>query len=140
MLTKTSRGPGNLDANYAGSNMAEVALELAPSETRTISTEQVVRKWREIMPDLPGIKELSFKSDLFSAGDPINVQLSSRYMDDLITAKNELKSELIRFPGVFDVIIISELDGAKSIDSFSIFRAKSIFSPGFATPSPSPPS
>ena len=103
MLTKTSRGPGNLDANYAGSNMAEVALELAPSETRTISTEQVVRKWREIMPDLPGIKELSFKSDLFSAGDPINVQLSSRYMDDLITAKNELKSELIRFPGVFDV-------------------------------------
>ena len=83
--------------------MAEVALELAPSETRTISTEQVVRKWREIMPDLPGIKELSFKSDLFSAGDPINIQLSSRYMDDLITAKNELKSELIRFPGVFDV-------------------------------------
>ena len=103
MITKTSRGPGNLDANYAGSNMAEVALELAPSETRTISTEQVVRKWREIMPDLPGIKELSFKSDLFSAGDPINIQLSSRYMDDLITAKNELKSELIRFPGVFDV-------------------------------------
>ena len=32
MLTKTSRGPGNLNANFAGSNMAEVALELAPSK------------------------------------------------------------------------------------------------------------
>ena len=103
MLTKTSRGPGNLDALFAGSNMAEVALELAPSENRTISTEQVVRKWRNIMPDLPGVKEVSFKSDLFSAGDPINIQLSSKYMDDLISAKDELKTQLVRFPGVFDV-------------------------------------
>ena len=55
------------------------------------------------MPNLPGVKELSFKSDLFSAGDPINIQLSSRYIDDLISAKNELKSSLVRFPGVFDV-------------------------------------
>ena len=103
MLTKTSRGPGNLDALFVGPNMAEVALELAPSENRTISTEEVVRKWRSIMPDVPGVKELSFKSDLFSAGDPINIQLSSKYMDDLISAKNELKTQLVRFPGVFDV-------------------------------------
>ena len=103
MLTKTSRGPGNLNALFAGSNMAEVALELAPSEKRNISTEDVVRKWRNFMPTLPGVKELSFKSDLFSAGDPINIQLSSKYMDDLIQAKNELKSQLVRFPGVFDV-------------------------------------
>ena len=103
MLTKTSRGPGNLDALFVGSNMAEVALELAPSESRTISTEEIVRKWRNIMPDLPGVKELSFKSDLFSAGDPINIQLSSKYMDDLISAKDELKTQLVRFPGVFDV-------------------------------------
>ena len=103
MLTKTSRGPGNLDALFIGPNMAEVALELAPSENRTISTEEIVRKWRSIMPDLPGVKELSFKSDLFSAGDPINIQLSSKYIDDLVLAKNELKAQLVRFPGVFDV-------------------------------------
>ena len=54
MLTKTSRGPGNLDALFVGSNMAEVALELAPSENRTISTEEIVRKWRSIMPEIPG--------------------------------------------------------------------------------------
>jgi len=103
MLTKTSRGPGNLDALFVGPNMAEVALELAPSENRTISTDEVVRKWRKIMPDVPGIKELSFKSNLFSAGDPINIQLTSKYMDDLISAKEELKTQLVRFPGVFDV-------------------------------------
>ena len=87
MLTKTSRGPGNLDALFVGSNMAEVALELAPSENRSISTDEVVRKWRNTVPDVPGIKELSFKSNLFSAGDPINIQLTSKYMDDLISVK-----------------------------------------------------
>ena len=85
---------GNLNALFAGPNMAEVAIELAPSEKRMISTEDVVRKWRGFMPTLPGVKELSFKSDLFSAGDPINIQLSSKYMDDLIQAKNELKYQL----------------------------------------------
>ena len=103
MLTKHLLHSGNLDALFVGSNMAEVALELALSENRTISTEEIVRKWRSIMPEIPGAKELSFKSDLFSAGDPINIQLSSKYIDDLILAKDELKAQLVRFPGVFDV-------------------------------------
>ena len=103
MRTKTSRGPGNLDALYAGPNMAEVALELTPGEERIISTEEVVRRWRKLMPTVPGVKDVSFFSSLFSAGDAVNVQLSSKYMDDLLAAKDELKTKLVQFPGVFDV-------------------------------------
>ena len=103
MRTKTSRGPGNLDALYAGPNMAEVALELTPGEERIISTEEVVRRWRKLMPMVPGVKDVSFFSSLFSAGDAVNVQLSSKYMDDLLAAKDELKTKLVQFPGVFDV-------------------------------------
>ena len=103
MRTKTSRGPGNLDALYAGPNMAEVALELTPGEERIISTEEVARRWRKLMPTVPGVKDVSFFSSLFSAGDAVNVQLSSKYMDDLLAAKDELKSKLVQFPGVFDV-------------------------------------
>lgn len=103
MRTKTSQGPGNLDALFAGSNVAEVAFELTPGEKRTVSTEEVVRRWRKIMPKVPGVKDLNFFSSLFSAGDPINIQLSSKYMDDLLMAKDELKSRLVKFPGVFDV-------------------------------------
>ena len=36
MRTKTSQGPGNLDALYAGSNVAEVAFELTPGEDRAL--------------------------------------------------------------------------------------------------------
>jgi len=101
--TKTSRGPGNLNASYGGPHLGEVALELIPGEERTIGAEEIVRRWRKLMPPVPGVKEVGFFSSLFSAGDPVNVQLSSKYMDDLLNAKEELKRELVQFPGVFDV-------------------------------------
>jgi len=101
--TKTSRGPGNLDASYGGPHLAEVALELIPGENRSIGAEEIVRRWRELMPPVPGVKEVGFFSSLFSAGEPVNVQLTSKYMDDLLAAKEELKKELVQFPGVFDV-------------------------------------
>ena len=55
------------------------------------------------MPSVPGVREVGFFSSLFSAGEPVNVQLTSKYMDDLLSAKEELKRELVQFPGVFDV-------------------------------------
>ena len=103
MRSKTSRGPGNLNALYAGPNVAEVALELIPGEDRLISTEEVARRWRKLMPVIPGVKDVLFFSSLFSAGDPVNIQLSSKYMDDLLAAKDELKTKLVQYPGVFDV-------------------------------------
>jgi multidrug efflux pump subunit AcrB len=103
MRTKSSQGPGSLNISFDGSNLAEVALELAPGESRSISTETVVRRWREKVTDIPGVKEVSFFSSLFSAGDPVNIQLSSKYMDDLFSARDELKEKLIEYPGVFNV-------------------------------------
>ena len=50
------------------------------------------------MPKVPGVKDLNFFSSLFSAGDPVNIQLSSKYMDDLLSAKDDLKSKLVNFP------------------------------------------
>jgi len=103
MRTKTSRGPGNLTGSYGGPHLAEVAFELVPGEERSIGSEQIVQKWREIMPPVPGVESISFFSSLFSVGNPINIQLSSNYMDDLILAKNDLKLELEKYPGVYDI-------------------------------------
>ncbi len=103
MRTKTARGPGNLTASYGGPHLGEVALELVPGEDRSIGAEEIVRRWRKLMPSVPGVKDISFFSSLFSAGDPINIELSSKYMNDLLQAKEELKEELVKFPGVFDV-------------------------------------
>ena len=55
------------------------------------------------MPTLPGVKDISFFSSIFSVGSPINIQLSSKYIDDLLAAKNDLKLKLVQYPGVYDV-------------------------------------
>tara|TARA_B100001250_G_scaffold71576_1_gene57893 strand:+ start:392 stop:2920 length:2529 start_codon:yes stop_codon:yes gene_type:complete len=103
MRTKTSRGPGSLDVEFDGSHLGEIAIELAPGEVRPIGTEEVVRRWRELTPDIPGVSEVSFFSSLFSAGEPVNVQISSHYTADLLAARDELKLALLHYPGVFDV-------------------------------------
>ncbi len=103
MRTKSSRGPGSLDVEFDGSNLGEIAIELAPGELRSISTEEVVRRWRELTANIPGATDISFISSLFSAGDPINVQISSNDIDNLINAKDEIKLELSKYPGVFDI-------------------------------------
>ena len=42
-------------------------------------------------------------SSLFSAGEPVNVQISSHYTEDLLAARDKLKLALLQYPGVFDV-------------------------------------
>jgi len=103
MRTKTSRGPGALDVEFDGSHLGEIAIELAPGEVRPISTEEVVRRWRELTPDIPGVSEVSFFSSLFSVGEPVNVQISSHYTEDLLAARDKLTLALLQYPGVFDV-------------------------------------
>ena len=39
--TQSARGPGNLDANFFGSHLAECVIELAPGEERPVSTIEI---------------------------------------------------------------------------------------------------
>ena len=103
LRSRTSRGPGALDVDYGGSNMGEITLELAPGEVRPIGTEEVVKRWREITPEIVGTEDVSFFSSLFSAGAPINIQLTSKYTDDLLSARDYLLEKLSQYPGVFNI-------------------------------------
>ncbi len=87
----------------SGGHLAEVVLSLVPSEERSISTSQIAQRWREIVGSVAGATELSFASDLFSAGDAIDVQLQGSNIDELSRAAAAVKAELARFPGVVDI-------------------------------------
>ena len=52
---------------------------------------------------VPDAESVSFQSDLFSAGNPIEVHLSYKDHDRLLEAADDLKAELRKYPGVFDV-------------------------------------
>jgi len=101
--TQSARGPGNLDANFFGSHLAECVIELAPGEERPLSTVEISKMWRDLTGPIPGVKQVEFESDLFSSGPPIEIRLSSISREDLKKVTLILKDKLQTYAGVFDI-------------------------------------
>ncbi len=85
------------------SNLGEVNVELLGSDVRTISSNRLVNLWRERVGEVPGAVSLTFHSNLFSAGDPISVQLAHRNFDTLLAAVKRLELAVTEYPGTRDV-------------------------------------
>jgi multidrug efflux pump subunit AcrB len=98
-----SRGPMGQGAGSATSNVGEIAIELMPSEERSLESAEIARRWREMTPPIPDVVELTFNSTIFSAGEAINVQLSGLDIDNLEAAAERLKAELETYAGVTDI-------------------------------------
>jgi multidrug efflux pump subunit AcrB len=108
LLTAVGTQPfGGLRESWSGlgggSHVAEVVMELVPAEQRSISTEQVRDRWRDLAGEIPDAVELSFQSSSFRAGEPINVQLEGDDIDALVEAAERLKLRLAEYPGVLDI-------------------------------------
>jgi multidrug efflux pump subunit AcrB len=101
--TAISRNGGRLGGDFARPNLGEVHIQLAPAETRHVTSAELVRRWRELTGDLPGAVELVFTSALFTTGDAINIQLTGPDVEQLRMAAAELKSALARYDGVLDI-------------------------------------
>ena len=93
----------NVIGGSSGAHLGEVNIELAPSEERGVSSEEVARRWREMTPPIPDAMELSFAASLLSVGADLDVQLASLDLEELRSAADRLKAELARFPAVADV-------------------------------------
>ncbi|MBN1840924.1 MAG: efflux RND transporter permease subunit [Deltaproteobacteria bacterium] len=86
-----------------GSHLAQVKIELLEGEQRDVSATRLAMLWRKKAGMIPDAEEITFKSALFSAGNPVEVHLSLDDHDQLLAAVDELKEELKVYPGVFDV-------------------------------------
>ena len=91
-------GPG-----FSTSNIGEVVMELAPSEDRDFTSAEIGNRWRDSTPPIPDVVSLTFSASIFSAGEPINVQLAGLNIDNLQAASERLKGELTQYAGVFDI-------------------------------------
>ena len=86
------------------SHLAEVVLELRPIKERgNISAKKVGKRWRELTGDIPDAVKLTFSADQFSAGAALDYELSARDVELIRTAAADLRAELSRYEGVFDV-------------------------------------
>ena len=98
---------------FSDSHLGEVNIELAPAEDRAalikkatgepITSTEIANRWRDLTGIVPDAVELTFTASLFSAGEPINVQLAGPHLDHLQKAAEELKRHLAQYPGVYDI-------------------------------------
>jgi multidrug efflux pump subunit AcrB len=97
------RGGGG-GGGSGSSEVAEVVLYLTPFYDRGELSSAVIRdRWREKVGTIADALELTFVSDSFSAGDALNFRLEGRNEENLKIASTQLREELARYPGVFDI-------------------------------------
>ncbi len=102
----TGGGHGPMATRQSGgdsSHLGEVNVELLGAEDRDIGSADLLRSWREIVGEVPGAVSLTFQANLFSAGDPMSVQLAHRDFDVLLQAVERLKTVIAEYPGTKDV-------------------------------------
>jgi multidrug efflux pump subunit AcrB len=102
-LSLIGRHTGRGGTIGTGGHLGQVWLSLLDSEERNISTNKLARLWRRKIGTIPDAQLISFRSEIHSAGNPIEIHLASDDNQQLLAAADALKSELRRFPGVFDI-------------------------------------
>jgi multidrug efflux pump subunit AcrB len=96
------RGPHG-GAPEMGSHVGTVFVQLLEGERRDTSAGHLGRLWRRETGHITDAQAVTFQSELFSAGNAIEVHLSSDNHDRLLAAAEELKDRLRTYPGVSDV-------------------------------------
>jgi len=82
-------------------NVAQLSVQLTPSERRLIRTKDIITAWRQELPDISGVERVAISGR--RAGPPgrdVDVRLQSAPVEVLKAAAEELKQTLTGFPGV----------------------------------------
>jgi multidrug efflux pump subunit AcrB len=86
-----------------GGHLAQIWVQLLESEERDLGTDKLTQKWRKRVGHIQDAESVTFRSEIHSAGNPIEVHLSIDDHDQLLAAADALKTELQGIPGVFDI-------------------------------------
>jgi len=98
-----SGGPMGPMLSLAAGHVGEVAIELAPSELRAYTSEQLGLMWIEMTPPIPEAVDINFNMSAMTPGDDIDVQLAGPDIDDLRAAAGDVKRRLAAYAGVYAI-------------------------------------
>ncbi len=87
------------------SHLAQVFLELTPTENRDRTSADITKELREKTADIPGVEKLSYASAHGGPGGmPIHLEISGDNVEDLRSISTDIKARLLKFVGVFDIM------------------------------------
>ncbi|MEM0906573.1 MAG: efflux RND transporter permease subunit, partial [Pseudomonadota bacterium] len=87
-----------------GDNLATLQVQLTASEVRTVRTPQIVRAWRQAVPDIAGIRFVSVAERRGGPpGRDVHLTLSGKSASELKTAATEAAAAIAAIPAVSGV-------------------------------------
>ena len=87
-----------------GETSAQIITELVKDEKSVIAGPEVLRRWREKVGTIPGVKQLGFRGATGPGGGAsISIQLIGANIDQVARASQELERRIRRYEGVYDV-------------------------------------
>ena len=100
-----SRGGGPIGPmrSLTASHVGEVTVELAPSETRAYTSEQLGLMWREMTGPIPEAVNINFNMSVMTPGDDVDIQLAGPNIDDLRAVADDVKRRLAEYAGVYEI-------------------------------------
>ncbi len=96
-------GPMGGRSGAGASNVGEVTIELAPAEERTVTSERLGNRWRELTGTIPEAVEVNFSATIMNAGEDVNVQLVGPDVEVLREAAAAVRQRLASFSGVYEI-------------------------------------
>ena len=93
-------------AGASGSHVGMVTVELVDPEDRTITSDEIIKRWRKETGPIVGKVSLTFGArQMGPGGTPIEFKIlaNSRHFGELQELKEVVKARLRKYPGVFDV-------------------------------------
>ncbi len=105
LITNILSTTGSSRGNRAADHLGQVIIETIPSDQRTthFTTTQLVQEWRQIIGTIPGAESVTFRAEMFRAGDPINVQINGSSLAVLSEVADKVKQHLTTYPTIFDI-------------------------------------
>ncbi len=86
-----------------GENTGRIVVDLAPSEARKVSGEEISRRWRETVGEIPGATEFKIESTLDTTGPTLDIEFIGQHLDALELAANSFRRHLETYPAVYEI-------------------------------------
>ena len=84
-------------------NIATIEFKLLPAQQRRITSGEVMQAWREEVGILPQVRAITFTSQIYTLGNPLEAVLSHPDPERLVTIAESVVDDLRRVGGVFDI-------------------------------------
>ena len=91
------------DGPPKATHLGEVTIELLPSAQREVGSDALVNEWRELVGEIPGVVELSFKAETGAGGNAIDLSLTGTNLAELEAATTFAREGLTNYTGVIDI-------------------------------------